>query len=74
MNEYLVFIGNIYYPSGGWDDFSGYFESIEKAKEHIKSFDPAYKWGHIVRNGEIVIKASGKALDYYNHRWVFSDE
>ncbi len=74
MNEYLVFIGEDYYPSGGWDDFSGYFESSEKAKEYIKSFDPDHKWAHVVKNGEIVFTAVGHMIEYNHYKWVFSDE
>lgn len=28
---FLVFLFSAYYPSGGWDDYAGSFESLEKA-------------------------------------------
>lgn len=43
--KYLLFAGVAYYPSGGWDDFVGAFDSIDEAK---KATPPVYVWAHIV--------------------------
>ena len=48
MKRYLVFIGDVYYPFGGFDDFAGDYdgeaEAIDKAKT-IK--DDKYQWSHV---------------------------
>lgn len=36
-NRFLVFIGDTYYPSGGWGDFHRGFSSIEECLEYIKA-------------------------------------
>jgi hypothetical protein len=45
--RYLLFAGCQYYPSGGWDDFKGSFDTIDEAKEQIKILD-IEDWWHIV--------------------------
>ncbi len=35
--RYLLFSGDEYYPSGGWEDFQGYFESLEDALKASKN-------------------------------------
>ena len=47
--RFLVFSGMQYYPSGGMDDFSGSFDSIEEARESLKKdlATPFADWGHI---------------------------
>ena len=32
MKRFLVFAGDYYYPSGGWEDFVGSFDTLEAAK------------------------------------------
>jgi hypothetical protein len=32
MKRYLLFTYQIYYPSGGWNDFKGSFDDIEEAR------------------------------------------
>ena len=51
MKRYLVFIGNVYYPDGGFGDFAGDYDSekaaIEKA-ESIKSIgDGVSRWSQV---------------------------
>lgn len=58
---FLLFNGYEYYPEGGFDDFSGSFETIEDAKQKHdegKSDGDQFSWGHIVNseNFEIVGK------------------
>lgn len=31
MNKYAVFAGYNYYPSGGWNDFVGFCETLDQA-------------------------------------------
>jgi hypothetical protein len=49
---YLLFTGDIYYPSGGWRDFEGAFASLEQAREYAREID--CDWWHIVLGDEIV--------------------
>jgi len=61
MNRYLLFSGDDYYPSGGWQDFRGDFETIEKAKEHfLVDKDGNRDWMHVVdsTDGRIVFRGS----------------
>jgi hypothetical protein len=37
MNRYLLFAGSRYYPSGGFRDFIGSFDTIEDAESHGSS-------------------------------------
>lgn len=32
MNRFLLFVGDCYYPSGGWSDFVGSFPSLDAAR------------------------------------------
>ncbi len=35
MKQFLLFAGDQYYPSGGWSDFQGDFDSVDAAKAHL---------------------------------------
>lgn len=49
MGRYLVFAGHFYYPSGGWDDFKGSFDSLKDAKKQARdTFDKGCDWYHVV--------------------------
>lgn len=36
MNRYMLFAYDQYYPSGGWNDFVGYFVEFEEAESKGK--------------------------------------
>lgn len=59
--NYLLFIGSAYYPSGGWDDFKGSFQTLDEAIE-AKNRYRTEDWWHIVSLIESAIVAQG----YYN--------
>ncbi len=40
---YLLFAFETYYPSGGWGDFKGKFDTIDQAIEKAKT----YKWDEL---------------------------
>jgi hypothetical protein len=44
MNKYILFAGERYYPKGGCDDFVGFFDSIDEAKENYdhEKFDDGW--------------------------------
>jgi hypothetical protein len=52
MKRYLLFTGNQYYPSGGWSDFKGSFDTVEEALIETRG-----DWWHIVDSeiGTVVI-------------------
>ena len=43
---FALFAGDSYYPSGGWDDFRGMFDSLEDAAAAYNQ--GRYDWGHVV--------------------------
>ena len=71
--DYMVFQGDRFYPSGGWEDYQCSFDNIEKCKNYIKMGDSYTQWAHIVHMGKIVMKAFDKEIDYYNHEWEFEE-
>ncbi len=58
----MLFYGNEFYPYGGWDDFKGYFDSVEEAKNFTEKEekDSSFMWAHIVQNDRIVVYGEPK--------------
>lgn len=60
---FLLFAGNNYYPSGGWDDYVDSYSTLEEAKavgeDRLKS---RADWSHIVdiRVGGVVVYSNGR--------------
>lgn len=58
MKRFLLFWGYDYYPSGGWYDFKGSFDSLDAAKEVLLQRQPdGFRecdgdWAHIVDTAE----------------------
>lgn len=54
MNRFLLFAGDTYYPSVGWRDLEGNFETVEQAEGAAEELDK--DWWHIVdmESGESV--------------------
>ena len=73
----MLFAGSCFYPYGGWEDFRGYFNSIEDAKifllDNWKSFDISSSlWAHIVEENKIVVEGKYDELLYSSsHEWKF---
>lgn len=44
MKRYLLFKGDEHYPSAGWQDFVGDFDTVAEAGRNAKNCD----WCHIV--------------------------
>lgn len=40
VKRYMLFAGERFYPSGGWDDFLGAFDSTEGARAHVAALKP----------------------------------
>lgn len=60
---YMLFSGTNHYPYGGWDDFKGYFTSINNAKLWLQKNvpDASHKWAHIVYEHKIIMWGSEKS-------------
>lgn len=43
---YLLFSGEHYYPSGGWQDFDGRYSTLNDAHKEAKKING--RWWHIV--------------------------
>lgn len=53
--SYFLFMGDIYYPKGGMDDYKGSFDTLDEAMKvgnELKYFSVTGNWGHIVRVNE----------------------
>lgn len=49
---FLLFAGDRYYATGGWHDFIGQYETLEKALEEVGQMRK--DWAHIVYEGKVV--------------------
>ena len=47
MKKFLLFVGDAYYPEGGWNDFVDSFDSVEEAKEKIPE---DCDWWHVINS------------------------
>ena len=67
----MLFCGRDFYPHGGWEDFKGYFDSVEMAEKHlIENENPVDGWAHLVRDGEFIAMWLGKNINDQEYRWV----
>lgn len=52
MKRYLLFGGPCYYPSGGWGDFMGSFDTVAECITKAKTPDGVYhstpEWWHVI--------------------------
>jgi hypothetical protein len=48
MNQFLLFGGDTYYPSGGWKDFIMSSPTLENAIAMIPHLEQQKDWYHIV--------------------------
>ena len=73
----MLFAGSCFYPSGGWKDFRGYFNSVEDAKEFLKDYWENFDiccspWAHMVENNKIVLEGRlDDLLSTSSHKWKF---
>lgn len=48
IKRYLIFSGDAYYPSGGWEDFDTSFDDLDEVANYIKKFKGEhFKWCHV---------------------------
>ncbi len=49
MKRYLLFAGDTYYPSGGWQDFIGSFDTKEGADAQGRiELSNGHNWYHVI--------------------------
>lgn len=72
MKAYLLFAGSKYYPSGGAQDFQGFFDSIDDAvtffeqnnqlaQDYSSSYRSEWDWYHVAQPSDMSICASGNS-------------
>ena len=62
MKRFLAFAGSRYYPSGGWEDFIGDFDTLEEASAFAAAFEEditPYGWWNVADSESRVIAAEG---------------
>ncbi len=61
LGRYLVFKGDNYYPSGGWEDFAGSADTVDAAREIAGRHE---EWWHVVdsKNGTIILDGWGDVV------------
>ena len=59
--KYLLFVGDIYYPAAGFNDFYGEYDTFEEAEKIGESIPlkNGYKWYQIVKNNKILKEVWG---------------
>ena len=49
MKRFLLFAGDHYYASGGWNDFKGDFDDVSEAKKWIEmNKGYLFDWAHAI--------------------------
>ena len=72
----MLFCGFTYYPYGGWEDFKGYFDSLQDCQEWVYKniTDPSYRWVHIVHQDKIVLYGHCQEKEGKNAQWAWRKE
>lgn len=67
MSDIKLFVGEDFYPLGGYEDFRRSFstkkEAIQWTEENINKNDGMDKWAHIVKDDMIILR--GVLSGYY---------
>jgi hypothetical protein len=60
MITHVLFAGDSYYPSGGWNDVIEKFESCDEAINAMRASNKEFDWWHLVDLTTDSIVASGR--------------
>jgi hypothetical protein len=63
---YLLFMGENYYPKGGWEDYVGCYEDMNIIKMRIMA-DNQNDWFNIVKNNKMIIKGFKINNEWYKN-------
>jgi hypothetical protein len=55
MKRFLVFSGSDYYPCGGFDDFTGGYDTLDAAIEALRA--ARSDWGQVIVDGTIIARS-----------------
>ncbi len=72
--RFKLFLGEDFYPIGGHDDFAGYFDSIQEAKEFCEKEHPENEcmWAQIVFKDIVICRGD---IDFYPKKpWEWRNE
>lgn len=58
MKAFIVFAGSTYYPSGGWSDFSGTFDTRDEGLVHVAI--TRLDWWQIVETSTMQVVSEGE--------------
>ncbi len=71
MKKYILFLGENYYPHGGWKDFHGEFNSVKEAKRFVEDNstfnDNGYK--ATISWAQIIDTTINKIVLVYSWQW-----
>lgn len=58
MDKFKLFVGHLFYPYGGYEDYEDSFDSLELAKDHVEKTyaDDSFRWAHVVFQDKIILK------------------
>lgn len=76
MKRYILFSGDEYYASGGWDDFSATSDSLDELKAMV-TYQTFNSYTYMIINGEQSDSPSGQwmhIVDTETMQVVFRDE
>lgn len=75
MNRYLLFTFDGYYPSGGWNDFQGSFDSIEEAVEFMQNLRDDYAQIADIETNRIVESYDKiSSYEFVNNQYIYKWE
>lgn len=57
MKRFILFAGDDYYPHGGWQDFRGFFDTIEECYEKLAKTTIPYDWAHAYDTKKEIIRS-----------------
>jgi len=71
MKQYLLFLGENYYPHGGWKDLRGEFDSIQVAKQFVADNPTFDDNGHKAKVSwaQIVDTTTYSIVSVYQWQW-----
>lgn len=65
-----LFIGDGYYPNGGYKDFIGNFDSIKEARQYTENIKDTYdRWAHMVIDDEIILSGIYETSNGREWQW-----
>lgn len=67
MKRFLLFVGQAYYPHGGFNDFFGSFDTLEEAVQNAQEpskYGYCHDWAHIIDSEKGVVVYADEYSEY----------